>query len=154
MKSSFAGRFSDYPLRVLIAEDNAVNQVVALRMLERLGVRAAVAANGREAVDMARMQPYDILFMDCQMPEMNGYEAAREIRRGEGPDRRVTIIAMTAEAVEGSRERCVGAGMDGFIAKPVKLEELIEVLEKAVAQTYRPSAELFEGSIGQCPLAS
>ena len=98
-------------------------------MLERLGVRADVAANGREAVAMGQMLPYDIVFMDCQMPDMNGYEATREIRRRGIPDRSVTIIAMTAEAIEGSRERCIDAGMDDFISKPVRLEDLIEAIE-------------------------
>jgi CheY-like chemotaxis protein len=116
-------------LRVLVAEDNIVNQKVALRMLERLGVRADVAANGREAVEMVQLLPYDVIFMDCQMPEMNGYEATAEIRRREGPHR-MTIIAMTAEAMAGSRDQCIEAGMDDFISKPVKLEDLVEAFEK------------------------
>ena len=153
LRPGFAGRFSGCPLRVLVAEDNVVNQMVALRMLERLGVRADVAANGREAVAMAQRLPYDILFMDCQMPEMNGYEAAREIRWQEMSDRRMTIIAMTAEAIEGSRQRCVEAGMDDFIAKPVRLEDLIEVLEKR-AVANRPSSgspDVFDqNGVGQC----
>jgi CheY-like chemotaxis protein len=128
--NSRAGRFADCSLRVLVAEDTPVNQKVALRMLERLGVRADVAGNGCEALDMLQMLPYDVVFMDCQMPVMNGYEAAAEIRRREGPGRHVAIIAMTAEVIMGTRERCIQAGMDDFIAKPVKLQDLIEVLEK------------------------
>jgi CheY-like chemotaxis protein len=125
LHTSVAGKFSDCPVRVLIAEDNVVNQRVAVRMLERLGVRADVAGNGREAVEMVKMLSYDVIFMDCQMPEMNGFEAATEIRRLEGPDRRTAIIAMTADASARCREFCIAAGMDNFIAKPVKLDDLI-----------------------------
>ena len=115
---------ADSRVRVLVAEDNAVNQKVALRMLDRLGIRADVAANGREALRMATDLSYDVIFMDCQMPEMNGYEAALEIRRRTGPSQQAAIVAMTADASVSCRERCVAAGMDGFISKPVKLEYL------------------------------
>src|SRR5208283_4131467 len=91
--------FAGASLRVLVAEDNVVNQRVAVRMLEKLGVRADVAANGREAVEMFELLPYDAVFMDCQMPEMNGYEAATEIRRREGGQRHIAIIAMTEEEI-------------------------------------------------------
>ena len=133
--ASLAGRFADRSLRVLVAEDNIVNQTVVLRMLERLGVRADMAANGHEAADMARLLPYDLIFMDCQMPEMNGYEATEEIRRCEEPHRRLTIIAMTADALDGNRERCFEAGMDDFVTKPVKLEDLVTTIEKWIPQT-------------------
>ena len=123
-------QFQGNHLRVLVAEDNVVNQKVATRMLERMGMRADVAGNGREAVEMTRMIPYDLIFMDCQMPEMNGYEAAAEIRRREGADRRAVIIAMTAEALEGSREQCLASGMDDFVPKPVKLDSLVEALKR------------------------
>ena len=99
-------------------------------MLEKLGLRADVAANGREAVEMVERIPYDVVFMDCQMPEMNGYEAAAEIRRKANPDRHIVIIAMTAQAMVESRTQCLEAGMDDFITKPVVLEELVASLSK------------------------
>ena len=128
LRTSVAGRFADAALRVLVAEDNVVNQRVAIRMLERLGVRADVAGNGREAVEMVKMVSYDVIFMDCQMPDMNGFEATAEIRRIEGPQWRTTVIAMTADASTRCRESCTAAGMDSFIAKPVKLEDVIAAL--------------------------
>ncbi len=129
-RATLAGRFADRSLRVLVAEDNVVNQTVARRILERLGVRVDVAANGREAVEMVRLLPYDLIFMDCQMPEVDGYEATREIRRREASNSHVTIIAMTAEAIEGSRELCFGVGMDDFISKPVKVDDIVDAIEK------------------------
>jgi CheY-like chemotaxis protein len=133
LRASVAGRFADSAIRVLMAEDNVVNQRVALRMLERLGVRADVAGNGREAVEMVNMLSYDVIFMDCQMPDMNGFEATAEIRRLEGPAWRTTIIAMTADASSRCRESCIAAGMDSFIAKPVKLEDVIAALTQHTA---------------------
>ena len=127
-----AGKFAGMPVRVLIVEDNVVNQKVACLMLQKLGLRADVAANGREAIDMLDLLPYDLVFMDCQMPEMNGYDAAREVRRREPPGRHVPIVAMTAEAFTSSRERCFDAGMDDFVSKPVKLEHMIEAVNKWV----------------------
>jgi CheY-like chemotaxis protein len=97
-------------------------------MLERLGVRADVAGNGREAVEMVNMLSYDVIFMDCQMPDMNGFEATAEIRHLEGSERHTTIVAMTADASARCRESCIAAGMDSFIAKPVKLEDVIAAL--------------------------
>jgi CheY-like chemotaxis protein len=130
MKSALAERSAGWPIRVLVAEDNVVNQKVAVRMLETLGLRADVAANGREAVRMFELLPYELVFMDCQMPEMDGYEAAQEIRRREGPCRHVAIIAMTADAMAGCRERCLEAGMDDFVGKPVSLEALFEAIQR------------------------
>ena len=127
-----AARFAGRQVRVLVAEDNVVNQEVASLLLRRLGLRADLAANGHEAVQMSSLAPYDLIFMDCQMPRMDGYEAAREIRRREGTGRRAAIVAMTAEAMAGSREHCLAAGMDDYIAKPVNPSDLLRKLEQWV----------------------
>ncbi len=98
-------------------------------MLQRLGFRPDVAANGNEALKMFDLVPYDLIFMDCQMPELDGYGATKEIRRREAGKRHVVIVAMTAEAMSGAREACIGAGMDDHIAKPIKLDDLFEALK-------------------------
>jgi len=116
--------------RVLLVEDNAVNQKVAARMLERLGCRVDKAANGKEAVEMVAALPYDVVFMDCHMPEMDGYKATREIRRTEGGGRRHSIVAMTANATKGDREKCLDAGMDDYISKPIQKDDLIAALAR------------------------
>jgi two-component system sensor histidine kinase/response regulator len=116
--------------RVLIVEDNAANLKVAMRMVERLGYRADKAGNGVEAVRVLDRMNYDAVLMDCQMPEMDGYEATRQIRRHEREGRHTPIIAMTASAMAGDRERCLAAGMDDYISKPIKLHVVAAVLER------------------------
>jgi len=111
--------------RVLLAEDNVVNQTVARRMLENLGCRVDVAENGREAVDLAQRFVYAVMFVDCEMPGMDGFEATQRIRADqEKSGDYVPIVAMTANAMEGDRERCLAVGMDDFLAKPVTAEQL------------------------------
>jgi CheY-like chemotaxis protein len=121
--------------RLLLAEDNLVNQRVALLMLSKLGYRADVAANGREVVEAADRQPYDVILMDVQMPEVDGLEATRQLHQ-KWPNRadRPWVIAITANAMQGDRERCLEAGMDDYISKPIKLEELATALDRARAE--------------------
>ncbi len=121
--------------RVLVAEDNAVNQKFAARILEKFGCRVDVAANGKEALEMLRGLHYDVVLMDCQMPEMDGYEATRAIRRREKGGRRLPIIAMTANALPGDRERCMEAGMDDYISKPVQPMALQSLLKQWAGTT-------------------
>jgi two-component system, sensor histidine kinase and response regulator len=114
---------------VLIAEDNEINRTVAKALLEKQGLLCTVAHNGREAVEMALANDYAAIFMDCQMPELDGYEATRRIRAAEN-GHRVPIIAMTAHSMPGDRERCLGAGMDDYIAKPVRVADLASVVTR------------------------
>jgi CheY-like chemotaxis protein len=133
-KSELARKFEGRDIRILVADDNVVNQRVAYHILTALGLRADVAANGHEAVKMCGITPYDLILMDCQMPDMDGYAASREIRNHERSGQRVSIVAMTAEAMSGARERCLDAGMDDYIAKPVNRVELFEALQKWIPQ--------------------
>lgn len=121
---------ADRDFRILLAEDNLVNQTVTKRMLQKLGYRADVAANGLEVLEALRRQHYDVVLMDVQMPEMDGLEATREIRRRWPGADQPLIIAMTAMALKGDQEMCLAAGMDDYISKPVKLEMLKAALEK------------------------
>jgi signal transduction histidine kinase/PleD family two-component response regulator len=124
------------PRRVLLAEDNVVNAKLAVRLLERLGCRVDVASNGHEALKMVQSIPFDLVFMDCQMPEMDGFEATRAIRAWErasliepSPGTRLPIVALTANAMQGDRERCIEAGMDDYITKPLARADLQRVLQ-------------------------
>ena len=124
----------ELPLRFLLAEDNVINQKVALRLLEQLGYRADVANNGQEALDAITQSPYDIVFMDVQMPLMDGLEATRKIRElesglGSARTRQAVIIALTANAVLGDREKCMQAGMNDYLPKPVRPDTLREMIE-------------------------
>jgi CheY-like chemotaxis protein len=119
--------------RVLIADDNPLNQKLAKRLLERAGCSVDVASNGRQAVEMWQEFPYDLIFMDCQMPTMDGYEATREIRRQEQAEmirNRIPIVAMTANTMSGDREKCLIAGMDDFIPKPIPSNAIDRVLHR------------------------
>ena len=117
-----------HPLRILLTEDNGLNQKLALRMLKRMGYRADVASNGLEALQALQRQPYDVVLMDIQMPEMDGEQATRHIREQWPAERQPRIIAMTAHAMVGAREQYLAAGMDDYISKPVRIEQLAEAL--------------------------
>jgi CheY-like chemotaxis protein len=120
---------------VLVAEDNAVNQKLAQHLLERRGHTPIVVSNGREAVETLMADQFDLVLMDLQMPEMDGFEATASIRARErataGPH--VPIIALTAHAMQGDRQRCLDADMDGYVAKPIKPVELFEVIDRVMA---------------------
>jgi GAF domain-containing protein/CheY-like chemotaxis protein len=137
LKTSTAERFrldpefaSRHPLKILLAEDNAVNQKLALRLLEQMGYRADVASNGLEAVESVARQKYDVVLMDVQMPEMDGLEATRRVLE-KWPQNHPRIIGLTANALEGDREICFAAGMADYISKPIRVEELVKALERS-----------------------
>ena len=128
------------PLRILLAEDNIVNQQVAVRLLSSAGHTVVVAQDGDAAVAAAAREPFDVILMDVQMPGTDGLEATRRIRAAEPPGRRVPIVAMTAYALKGDRERCLAAGMDEYLAKPVRRDELFDVLTRLVGTEPEPPA--------------
>ncbi len=121
---------SRIPLRILVAEDNPVNQALALAILRKMGYRADCVADGQEVLDALAQRPYDLILMDVQMPVMDGFEATRRIVSGALPDARPRIIAMTANAMYGDRERCLQSGMDDYISKPIRIEELRRIVER------------------------
>ena len=116
--------------RILVVEDNPVNQLVAAEMLKRLGLHADVAGDGAEALAALERLPYDLILMDCQMPVMDGFEATRRLRERQTTERRLPVIAMTANAIRGDRERCLEAGMDDYLPKPVRISELTAMLQR------------------------
>jgi len=119
-------------IKILLAEDNRINQMVSLNLLQKLGYRATLATNGIEVLKSLDEAPYDLILMDCQMPEMDGYDATRHIRAGHWPQPR--IVAMTANAMKGDDELCRAAGMDDYMAKPVRIEKLREVIERWIVK--------------------
>ena len=114
---------------ILIAEDNPINQKVIERMVQKLGYQVNLVTNGKEAIEALSNEDYGLIFMDCQMPEMDGFEACREIRKAETRVR-IPIVAITANAMKGDRERCLAAGMDDYVSKPFKQEDLRIVIER------------------------
>jgi CheY-like chemotaxis protein len=116
-------------LRVLLAEDNPVNQTLAMRILERLGHKVQVVNNGKEALGRAQAEEFDVILMDVQMPEMDGLEATTAIRDAEaGTGKHIPIVAMTAHAMKGDREKCLSVGMDGYLSKPIRIDELKQAM--------------------------
>jgi CheY-like chemotaxis protein len=123
-----------HPLRILLAEDNVVNQKLALRVLQQMGYRADLASNGIEAVESVERQTYDVVLMDVQMPEMDGLEASRRIVAKWPAGERPRIVAMTANAMQGDREQCLAAGMDDYVTKPIRVDALVEALCNVTAR--------------------
>ena len=131
-------------LRALLAEDNTTNQLYARRLLEKMGFEVVIANNGMEACNHWEGAAFDVVLMDCQMPEMNGYDAATEIRRrADGSGTRIPIVALTAHALTGERERCLAAGMDDYLSKPFRKEDLARILDR-----WLPGRGLMEKSAG------
>jgi CheY-like chemotaxis protein len=144
-----AGPAARAQVRVLITEDNAVNQQLALRLLEKLGYRAEVAVNGLDALEALRRRPYDVVLMDIEMPEMDGLEAARCIHREWPGPERPRIIAMTANAMQGDREMCLAAGMDDYLSKPIHVDELAEALDRCTRRAAVADAVLDPEAVEQ-----
>jgi len=124
-------------LRILLAEDNAINQLLATRMLEKQGYSVTLANNGKEALSALEREKFEVVLMDVQMPEMDGFEATAAIREREkvSGSRHQVVIAMTAHAIAGDRERCLKAGMDGYVSKPFRIAELLKEIEAVTGIT-------------------
>jgi PAS domain S-box-containing protein len=135
------------PLSILVAEDNAVNQKVVLRILSRMGYRADVAGNGLEVLDALERQDYDVILMDLHMPEMDGIEATRRILKRFHDRKRPRIVAMTADALQGDRDRCLQAGMDGYLSKPIYIQELKAALEDVQIPATQAAAPIREAPV-------
>jgi two-component system sensor histidine kinase/response regulator len=135
--------------RILLAEDNEVNQQVAAMFLERLGFDVNVVANGQEAVDALEREPFDAVLMDCQMPVMDGFQATAKIREMSGSVGRIPIIAVTASAMPQERDKCLAAGMDDFVSKPVFPDALNEVLVNALANRKRMQSPTYSASLSE-----
>jgi CheY-like chemotaxis protein len=126
-------------LRILLAEDNAVNQKLAIRLLKQMGLRPDVVDDGRAAVDAVDAGEYDLVLMDVQMPELDGLEATRQIR-ARWPDRAIRIVGLTANAMAGDREACIAAGMDDYVSKPVRPEDLAAAIARIPTPALRDAA--------------
>jgi CheY-like chemotaxis protein len=127
-----------HPMRILLAEDNEINQKVALRFLAKIGYRADVAFNGLKVLEALKVQLYDVILMDVQMPEMDGEQTTHEIRTRWPVDQQPRIIAMTANAMQGDREHYLSIGMDDYLAKPVRIKELVRALMESQPRTVQP----------------
>ena len=132
-ENSSARATPDNAVRILMAEDNVINQKVGRLILQRAGFKIDLVGDGNEALEAHRTNPYDLILMDCQMPTMDGFEASRQIRQL--PNRQPIIIAVTANALVGERERCLNAGMDDYLSKPFQAEQLVAVVRKWVGKT-------------------
>ncbi len=136
------GREPQCSVRVLVVEDNRVNQLVAVRALEKLGFNVDVVSNGIDALEAIDRSHYAVVLMDCQMPEMDGFQATREIRRRQNGETRLPVIALTTMSNDDDRKRCLAAGMDDYLHKPFQVDDLISVLDRwipgdsAVARAY------------------
>jgi CheY-like chemotaxis protein/anti-sigma regulatory factor (Ser/Thr protein kinase) len=128
-----------HPLRILLAEDNVVNQKLALRLLQQMGYRADLAGNGVEAIERIEREPYDVVLMDVQMPEMDGLEASCRITARWPVGQRPHIVAMTANAMQGDREECLAAGMDDYVTKPIRVDALVQALISVGARQPGPA---------------
>lgn len=129
---------SDCKFRILVVDDSAANRKLTMWMLGQLGYVADAAGNGREALEAIERVPFDLVLMDCRMPEMDGYEATRQIRRREILGRHIKIVAMTADALSGDERECLDAGMDDYVSKPVKIEDLATVLNRVLGGQAKP----------------
>ncbi|MGC1248718.1 MAG: response regulator, partial [Spirulinaceae cyanobacterium] len=129
---------SQHPLNILLAEDNLVNQKLALTILEKMGYQADVVVNGLEVIEVLKKQSYDLIFMDVHMPEMDGLSATQIICQEIESNCRPYIVAMTANAMQGDRERCLAAGMDNYLSKPIRLEDLVKVIQECPPLEVQP----------------